>query len=128
MLFSSSSSWTRRSTPCLPLAWSLLLHPVPLRLLPATRGQCVYPATHRSPPLIQLFVSFFKLAPGDLGRCCLFRHGSLAEGNLWRAAVDCSRTRCLTNSLVQLSRVPVQAQLHPLSCSNYLFELKITML
>lgn len=71
MLLSSSSSWTRRNTPCLLLAWSLLLHPVPLRLLPATRGQCVYPATHCSPPLSQLFVSFFKLALGDLCRCCL---------------------------------------------------------
>lgn len=71
MLLSSSSSWDRRNTPCLLLAWSLLLHPVPLRLLPATRGQCVYPATHCSPPLSQLFVSFFKLALGDLCRCCL---------------------------------------------------------
>lgn len=49
---------------CLPLACSFLFCLVPLRLLPATRGQCVYPATHYSPinPIIRLF---FQGSPGQ---------------------------------------------------------------
>lgn len=76
-----------------------------------SQGVSVFIQPPLLPPLIQLFVSFFQTSPGrSVCRCCLSSMaGRLAEGNLWRASVEC----CLTNSLLQLSRVPMQASHHP---------------
>lgn len=95
---------------------------VPLRLLPATRGQCIYPATHCSPinPIICLF---FQDSPGQsLRGCRLSSMGAWQRKNLWRAAVNCCLTRCLT-SLLQLFRVPMVC-CHPHPPFNYHFEMK----
>lgn len=100
-------------------------HPLPTLSLepPAPPGASETPPSHKGsvrlssnsllPPIKPIICLFFQASPGRSVPMLPFQYGSLAEGNLWRAAVDCSWTCCLTSSPVQLSWVPVQASLHP---------------
>lgn len=69
MLLSNSTSWTLRTSPhphpsCLPQACSLLAWCLWDYSQPQGVSAFIQPLT--APPLIQLFVSFFKIAPGNL--------------------------------------------------------------
>lgn len=106
------------------LACSLLPRLVPLRRLPAARGSAfIQPLT--APPLIQLFVSFFRIAAGD--------HRANAAFPVWQpGSGETSGERLSTAAKLAASpassrfffRVPTRALCHPLPLFWYRFEMK----